>query len=68
MPRFTIDVDDKFNDVLTELAKGGSKAEVIRKAIATYQYLKSEVPSMQSDKRVSVTDAEGNILHNVIIP
>jgi hypothetical protein len=68
MPRFTIDIDDKFNDTLTNLANGGSKADVIRKAVASYQYLKSEVPNSQSDKRVSITDANGNIQKDVILP
>jgi len=68
MPRFTIDIDDKFNDTLTGLANGGSKADVIRKAVASYQYLKSEVPNSQSDKRVSITDASGNIQKDVILP
>ena len=68
MPRFTIDIDDKFNDTLTSLANGSSKAEVIRKAVASYQYLKSEVPNAQSDKRVSITDANGNVQKDVILP
>ncbi len=68
MPRFTIDIDDQFNDTLTSLANGGSKADVIRKAVASYQYLKSEVPNGQSDKRVSITDANGKVQSNVILP
>jgi hypothetical protein len=53
---------------LTALAKGGSKAEVIRKAVATYSYLKQEVPSMDPDKRLSITDAAGNVQKDVILP
>jgi len=68
MPRFTIDIDDKFNETLTNLAKGGSKAEVIRKAVASYQYLKSVVPDSQSDTRISITDANGNVQKDVILP
>lgn len=68
MQRFTIDIDDKFNQTLTDLANGGSKAEVIRKAVATYSYLKSEVPTHSSDKRVSITDSTGAIRKDVILP
>jgi N-acetylglutamate synthase/N-acetylornithine aminotransferase len=68
MSRFTIDIDDQFNDTLTKLANGGSKAEVIRKAVATYQYLKSEVPNVQSGNRVSISDANGNVQKVVILP
>jgi hypothetical protein len=68
MPRFTIDIDDQFNETLSNLANGGSKADVIRKAIASYQYLKSEVPNSQSGKRISITDADGNVQKDVILP
>ena len=66
MPRFTIDIDDKFNDVLSELAKGTTKADVIRRAVASYQYLKAETGT--SDKRISITDAAGNIQKDVVLP
>ncbi len=68
MTRFTIDIDDKFNQTLASLADGGSKADVIRKAVATYKYLKSEVPDQASDRRVSITDAQGNVQKDVILP
>jgi hypothetical protein len=68
MPRFTIDIDDQFNDTLTSLANGGSKADVIRKAVSSYQYLKSEVPNVQSGNRVAITDANGNVQKVVILP
>jgi N-acetylglutamate synthase/N-acetylornithine aminotransferase len=68
MPRFTIDIDDKFNDTLTSLANGGSKADVIRRAVATYQYLKSEVPNQQSDKQVLISDARGKVQKVLIVP
>jgi hypothetical protein len=68
MPRLTLDIDDKFNQSLTELANGTTKAEVIRRAVATYQYLKSQVPDQSSGKRVSITDADGNVQKDVILP
>jgi hypothetical protein len=68
MPRYTIDTDDQFDKTLTELAKGGSKADVIRRAVQTYSYLKSQVPNQNSDKRVSITDADGNVKKDVILP
>lgn len=68
MPRFTIDVDNSFNNTLDRLAQGGSKADVIRKAVATYDYLKNEVSNQASDQRVSITDAGGNVKKDVILP
>jgi hypothetical protein len=68
MPRFTIDIDDKFNETLSALAKGTSKADVIRRAVASYQYLKSEVGNGHPGKRISITDAAGNIQKDVVLP
>lgn len=68
MPRLTLDIDEKFNKNLTELAKDTTKADIIRKALASYQYLKSQVPDQSSGLRVSITDAEGNIVKDVILP
>ena len=68
MPRFTIDIDDKFNDTLTNLANGGSKADVIRKAVAAYQFFKSEIPDARSSKRVAITDADGKVEKVVVLP
>jgi hypothetical protein len=68
MPRYTIDTDAQFDTILTKLANGGSKADVIRKAVQTYSYLKSEVPNQDCQKRVSITDADGNVKKDVILP
>lgn len=68
MERFTVNIDDKFSKTLTELANGGSKADVIQRAVASYQYLKSEVPNEGSGKRVSITDTTGKVLQNVTLP
>ena len=67
MPRMTFDMDDKFNQTLSDLAQGTTKAEVIRRAIASYQYLKSEVGG-HTRKRISITDAAGNIQKDVVLP
>ena len=68
MPRLTLDIDEKFNKTLIDLANGSTKADVIRRAIASYQYLKSEVPDQNSGKRISITDANGKIEKDVILP
>ena len=68
MPRFTIDIDDKFNDVLSELAQGTTKADVIRRAVASYQYLKAETTGQAAGKRISITDAAGKIQKDVVLP
>jgi len=68
MTRFTIDIDDQFSKTLEALSNGGSKADVIRRAVQTYSYLKNEVPDMTAQRRVSITDAHGNIEKDVILP
>lgn len=68
MTRFTIDIDEHFNRTLESLANGGSKADVVRRAVQTYSYLKSEVSGSATQRRVSITDASGNIEKDVILP
>jgi len=68
MPRYTIDTDEQFEKTLRTLANGGSKADVIRRAVQTYSYLKSQVPHAASGQRVSITDANGVVLKDVILP
>lgn len=68
MPRFTIDIDDKFDQTLQGLkdATGATtKAEVIRRAVASYQYLKNETAAPGNN--VSITNA-GSIVTNVQLP
>lgn len=67
MPRMTLDMDDKFNQTLSDLAQGTTKAEVIRRAIASYKYFKNELNGDEG-KRISIRDASGNILNDVVIP
>ena len=68
MPRFTIDMDETFNNTLAELAHGTTKADVIRRAVASYSYLKSQVPTSSADKQISITDKHGNVEKVVILP
>ena len=67
MARFTLDTDKQFDKTLAELVDmtGGTKADVLRRAVATYKYLKTE--DQDSTKKVSITQ-NGNIVSDVILP
>jgi hypothetical protein len=45
---------------------GGTKADVIRKALATYKYLKTE--NQQRQNKVSITNKDNVVLNDVILP
>ena len=65
MPRYTIDFDDKFDTTLTDLINSTdskTKADVIRRAVATYKYLKDNAEG----NKVVITDKGGN--KDVILP
>jgi hypothetical protein len=68
MARFTVDTDQQFDQNLNQLMEitGGTKADVIRRALATYKYLKTDNQTVQN--KVSVTDAQGKVIKDVIIP
>ena len=66
--RYTFDVGEKVDKLLSELAEeeGLTKAEVIRRAVATYDYLKKETGK---DKvKVSLSDHNNNVVKDVILP
>jgi predicted transcriptional regulator len=69
MPRFSIDVDSAFDDTLNELVKNTSattKADVIRRAVASYKYLKDEEKNQNS--KISVTDNSGKVKKDIVLP
>ncbi len=68
MARFTIDTDQQFDQNLDELVAmtGGTKADVLRKALATYKYLKTEDKEPQN--KVSITNKDNVVLKDVILP
>jgi len=68
MARFTVDTDQQFDQNISDLMKltGGTKADVIRRALATYKYLKNEEQRPQT--KVSITNADNQVLKDVILP
>lgn len=68
MARYTIDTDDQFDQNLNDLVNmtGGTKADVLRKALATYKYLKTE--DKDPNTKVSITTKDGVITKDVILP
>jgi len=68
MARFTIDTDQQFDRNLDELVNmtGGTKADVLRKALATYKYLKTE--NQDSQNKVSITNKDNVVVKGVILP
>jgi hypothetical protein len=68
MARFTIDTDPQFDQNLTDLVNmtGGTKADVLRKAVATYKYLKTE--DQQPDNKVSISNNANVVVKDVILP
>ena len=68
MARFTIDTDQQFDQNLNDLVNmtGGTKADVLRKALATYKYLKTE--DQQPENKVSITNKDNAVVKDVILP
>ena len=67
--RYTIDLDKKFDETLSDLAasKGTTKAEIIKRALATYSFISEQTPA-DSNKKVSITSADDKVLKDIIIP
>lgn len=68
MPRYTIDFDDNFDKTLNDLTKSTdatTKADVIRRAVASYKYLKTNA---SGDNKVSITTKDGKVLKDIVLP
>ena len=67
MPRITIEFPEQVDKILKELAeKGGtSKVDVIRRALALYNYVNKEVK--EKDLKLAVADEEDKILKEIVL-
>lgn len=70
VPRFTLDYGDKFDEVLSRLAedKTVSKAEVIRRAVATYNYLNEQIKIRGKQVKLSLSDENDRVIKDIVIP
>ena len=69
MPRYTIDFDDKFDKTLSDLLKSTdatTKADVIRRAVASYSYLKKAQQENKNAKVAATDDAK--LRKEIVLP
>jgi hypothetical protein len=69
MAKYTIDFDETFNATLQELKEttdATTKADVIRRAVASYKALKFE--SAPKGMKISITSTDGRILKDIVLP
>jgi metal-responsive CopG/Arc/MetJ family transcriptional regulator len=70
MPRYTIDFDNDFDKTLEELVKttgATTKAEVIRRAVASYSYIKKQ-QRQQKDSKLRIVDKDDKPLQELVLP
>jgi hypothetical protein len=70
MPRYTIDFDDEFDKTLSELVKttdATTKADVIRRAVASYNYIKKQQRT-QKDSKLRIVDKDDKPLQEIVLP
>jgi metal-responsive CopG/Arc/MetJ family transcriptional regulator len=70
MPRYTIDFDKEFDKTLEDLVKttgATTKAEVIRRAVASYSYIKKQ-QRQQKDSKLRIVDKDNNPLQELVLP
>lgn len=69
MPRYTIDFDDDFDKTLTDLigtTDATTKADVIRRAVASYSYLKKQQRA-NKDAKVVIT-SDDKVIKEIVLP
>ncbi len=70
MPRYTIDFDEEFEKTLTDLVKNTdatTKADVIRRAVASYSYLRKQQRE-HTDTKLRIVDKDDKPLQEIILP
>jgi hypothetical protein len=67
MPRYTIDLGEKFDKLLTDLAQSKeiTKSELVRRAVASYAYFDEE---RTAGNRISVVDDKNKTVKEVVLP
>ncbi len=67
MPRITIEFPEQVDKILRELAEKGdtSKVDVIRRALALYNYVNKEVK--EKDLKLTVADEDDKILKEIVL-
>jgi predicted transcriptional regulator len=67
MARFTVQFDDEIEKILSDLAKTRktTKAEILRRALASYSFLDKE---RQNKKKIIIMDDTDQIIKEVILP
>jgi hypothetical protein len=69
MPRYTIDFDKEFDKTLTDLIEttdATTKADVIRRAVASYSFLKQQQKA-NKDAKIVITD-DNKLRKEVVLP
>jgi hypothetical protein len=69
MPRYTIDFDKEFDKTLSDLldnTDATTKADVIRRAVASYSYLKKQQRA-NKDAKIVITD-DAKLKKEVVLP
>ena len=66
MPRMTVEFPDEANEMLRDLAKKGqtSKVDVIRRALALYNYVQREVK--EKDRRLLITGSDDEAIKEIV--
>jgi len=69
MPRYSIDLNDQFDTKLSKMAveKGTTKAEIIRRAVASYTYLHQQVEG-DNGRKISITDGDDRVEKDIVLP
>ncbi len=67
MPRITIEFPEQVDKILKELAEKGdtSKVDVIRRALALYNYVNKEVK--EKNLKLTIADEEDKILKEIVL-
>ena len=67
MPRLTIDLSDKAEEIVARLAsdQGTTKVEILRRALALYDYVQEQT---ESGSKLAIVGKSGKVEERIIFP
>lgn len=70
MPKLTVEFNEQLNQTIDQLARaqGVTKTDILRRAVALYDYVRKETSPERGDKKLSITTKDGKPLTDIVLP
>ena len=70
MPKLTVEFNEQLNQTIDQLAtaQGVTKTDILRRAVALYDFVRKETGPQSGDKKLSITTKDGKPVTDIVLP